>query len=249
MKRKRTYVVLASLCLITFFAIALSYARSGSIGSGHSSELTANATPGGQIPAQATLGAFVARDLPVTLTEVVATGGRGQSDKAESLPRLQMKVVGKGVTSVRNVSLSLFEFDAGGGLRRVDGWVRRVNLTDSRGMADVTIELERRFAPNSRLMLSVDRVNADTDTWETPFLTLAQAARQAAAGAPDADARVDRSGQPAPDLAGAALCSYAQGRAMWLAQAGDKGGYTSFTCDQSERSYSITFASKRITSQ
>lgn len=201
-----------------------------------------------QVQAPATLGAFVARTMPVTLTEVAAVGGDTQNPRGAT-PSLQLRILGKGVTSVRSVSLSLLEFDERGGLQRVDSWVRQVELTDSRGSVPLALELHRRLPVNRRLILSVDRVSSESQTWEAPFLTLAQATRQAAAGNPNEDTPVERADNPLPELAGAALCAYAQGRAMLLAQAGDKAGYTAFSCNQAEWAYSFTFASKQLNTQ
>jgi hypothetical protein len=244
MKRKRVLVFGASLCLITLLAFGYAHSRPSKIAP--SGAATTKAIGVAQVPTPAVLNAFVARDIPVTLTGVTMIGGSATAGSAAALPRLQFRIAGKGVASARSVCLSLFEFNASGGLRRVDGWVRQVNLTDSRGIADLSLDLHRQLLPNTRLLLSVDRVHTNSQTWETPFLTLAQATRQAQAGNPNADARVERLDSPLPDLAGAALCSYAQGRAMLLARAGDRVGFNSFTCDQYERSYTITFANKQL---
>ena len=74
----------------------------------------------------------------------------------------------------------------------------------------------------------------EAQTYESPYLELTQATKKAGAGDPKADARVDRVDYSLPELAGGALCSYAQSRAMQLTQAGDRSSYSTFTCDQYE---------------
>ncbi len=229
-------LLLAPLCAGVLYASYASSAR----------RAVAFAAQSPQARAEASFDAFVGQGMPVTVTGLTAVKHLTAQGTGELLSQLQFKVAGKGIINARSVNLSLFEFDANGGLLSVEGWVRNINLTDSRGNTDLTLDVNRVLTPDKRFVLTVDRVHGEAQTYESPYLELTQATKKAGAGDPKADARVDRVDYSLPELAGGALCSYAQSRAMQLTQAGDRAGYSAFTCDQYERSYFIRFNSKQL---
>jgi hypothetical protein len=248
-------IALLSLCLAVGCSLlmVLGYARSITWwrGSHKTSEIIAS--PAAQAANPIPLGAFVAGDLPVVLSgltivkDAPAINGEGRdAAQSEGLPRLRFRVASKGRANVKSLTFAFFDFDERGLLRRVDSWARAVDLTESRGPAEITLDLDRNPPPNHRQVLAIEHARGDSATWRAQFQGLARAANKVSAGLPVPAAIVNQSEKALPDAAGSILCSNGFRKAMLLAQLGDGQSPTSFICDQNNRSFSFTFNGKDL---
>lgn len=194
---------------------------------------------------------YIATGMPVTITRATANSevsdneAGAKNPKLQGLAQLKFRLTANGRDKLSSVNIDLFEFDQTGGLRRIEGWVRDLDLAN-RASEEVTLELNRRLTPNARLVLAVERVNSSSDTTELRFPEMVRAIGQRLAGRPETVPGLQRSEEPLPDMHGAPLCASAFQRAMSLAQEGDKSGLTSFTCDRQERSFAFSFNSKKL---
>lgn len=180
---------------------------------------------------------------PVVFSNLTVDNDRTGSRQVIS--SLKVRVATPGNDRLTSLNLMLFEFDSGGALRRVDGWVRDVDITAGRNM-EITLPVERRARDGHRLALALERANGADRRWETDFADLARGVAAAVGSHPPIDPTV-RQEQPDVDDTGASLCGNGYRRALALAEAGDGSGITSYTCNQSERSYQFTFNGKVLT--
>ncbi len=196
-----------------------------------------------QSPAQIGALTYVPPGAPVVFSNLTISGD--QTGARQFLSSLKLRVATPGNDRLTSLNLMLFEFDAEGKLRRVDGWVRDVDLAAGK-FTELTLPVERRARGGHRLALALERANGPGRRWETDFADLAKGVAAAASGNPPVNPAV-RQEQPAEEDTGAALCGSGYRRALALAQAGDGSGITSYTCDQHERSYQFTFNGKVLT--
>jgi hypothetical protein len=189
--------------------------------------------------------AFVPDGLPVVLSDINAITLSQDNDKQAFVSALQFQLVASGRDQLTSLNLMVFEFDSEGKLRRVNAWVRPVDLSSGK-TEEITLPIERRLPNGNRLLLGVERANGPSSRWETDFADLAKG-MAAAAGHQRLVNIAARQEQPAQDDSGALLCSEGFRRALALAQAGDKTGITSYTCNQHDRSYQFTFNGKVLT--
>lgn len=245
MKRKKIYVILASLCLITFFAIAISYARNGSIGSSHSNERTANAVRGGQVLAQATLGAFVS--APVTPGLFVASAlpvtiavGASNSDKGFS--EIPLAINAKAASKVTNLNLVLFELGQTGKLLGAESINGAVDLTAKRS-DNISIRVRRLAKSGSPVILALESVSGPDGSWQIDFSELLDAAVAVAGNKPIPAVNVSQKQDRRSVDYGSNHCARAFALASSLSKFGEGGGMSMFHCDQQTRDYSFSYAS------
>ena len=191
--------------------------------------------------------------MPVALTGLTlsnsASAANNNTTRAEQSvgpAQLRFQVVDKGRNNIKSLTFALFDFDERGLLRRVDSWARVVDLTESNGRVEITLDLERSLPAQHRQVLAVEHARSDNRTWRAQFHGLGRAANRVAAGAPLPDAAIARTEKALPDDTGSVLCSNGFRKAMLLAQLGDGQSVTSFTCDQNNRSFSFTFNGKDL---
>jgi hypothetical protein len=185
---------------------------------------------------------FVPDGLPVLLSDINTVTENHGDNKHAYVSSLQFRAVTPGGEEITSVSLTVFEFDSGGKLRRVDGWIKPVDLSSGK-TADITLPLERRLQNGNRLLLGVECANGPSGRWETDSADLAMSVAAATRGLPLVNTIVKEE-QPAQDDSGASLCANGYRHALALARAGDGSGVTSYTCNQHERSYQFTFNGK-----
>jgi hypothetical protein len=250
---KRASLLLLCIVAVCLLSIALGYARSTAWWKGPAKALNAAAAQGNQALAPVPLGAFVAGDMPVVLTGLTIAKGApgvkddaGRAEQSEGPAQLRFQVADKGRNNVKSLTFALFDFDERGLLRRVDSWARAVDLSEEKGPTEITLNLGRNLHPQHRQVLAVEHARNDNRTWRAQFSGLGRAANKVSNGTPDASATVDRTEKALPDEVGSVLCSNGFRKAMLLAQLGDGQSVTSFTCDQSNRSFSLTFNGKDL---
>ena len=254
---KKTPLLLAGFIAVCLFPLAWSYARTTIWLS------RAKPMPVAVAQAQAAslpLSAFVADEMPVTLTgltivkdqpaakaagQAVAQASDQAANTAEGLPQLEFKVASKGGHKIKSLTFALYEFDEKGLLRRVDSWAQAMDVNDERGPAKITLQLERKLNPQHRQVLALEHVRSEGATWRADGPGLGRAANKTSNGAPSS-AVVNRIEKVLPDDTGSVLCSNGFHKAMRLAQLGDGQNVTSFTCNQSNRSFSFTFNGKDL---
>jgi hypothetical protein len=230
--------VICLLSLALALSLVLAYARS-TVGRGGSSKGSkVVALQMNQPLAPIPLGVFVADDMPITLTGPTVSGDR--------FPQLRFQVRGKGLNNIQSLTFAFFDFDEKGLLRRVASWARSIDLTETAGPTEITINLERQLTPQHRHVLAVEQVRSGSVTWQAQFPSLGRAANQVSAGQPAPVATVGRTEKALPDDSGSVLCSNGFRKAMLLAQLGDGQSVTSFRCDENNRSFSFTFNGKDL---
>lgn len=242
---KRTVVYVSCFVLACYFVFAVSRAKSGRVVTLPVKGLAVEPSQAIPIPKTIPLAAFVATGMPVVLSNVAALTARAENEKTDRPAQLRFTVAGAGRNDLTSLNLLLYDFDEQGLLRRVDGWIKNIDLAAERGAATITIDLERRLQPNHKQVLAVERVNSEKGTWEAKPVDLSRAAANALAGA-QANAAIQRADVSLPDDYGAAVCSNGFSRAQLLTLAGDGTNITSYTCNQQERSFTFTFAGKTL---
>lgn len=242
---KRTASYIGCFALVCCFVFAVSRAKSGRAVTVPVKGLAVESSQATPVPKTIPLAAFVATGMPVVLSNVVALTARAENEKADRPAQLRFIVAGAGRSDLTSLNLLLYDFDEKGLLRRVDGWIRNIDLAAERGAATITIDLERRLQPNHKQVLAVERVNSAKGTWDALPVDLGRAAANALAGT-QANAAIQRADVSLPDDYGAAVCSNGFSRAQLLTQAGDGASVTSYTCNQHERSFTFTFAGKAL---
>lgn len=250
---KRASLLLLCIIAVCLLSMALGYARSTAWWKSPSKALNAAATQGNQALAPVPLGAFVAGDMPVTLTGLTLAKGTsgakddaGRTEQSEGPAQLRFQVADKGRNNVKSLTFALFDFDENGLLRRVDSWGRAVDLSEAKGTAEITLNLERNLHPQRRQVLVVEHAKSDNRTWRAQFPGLGRAANKVSNGLPITSAAVDQIEKALPNETGSVLCSNGFRKAMLLAQLGDGQSVTSFTCDQRNRYFSFTFNGKDL---
>jgi hypothetical protein len=185
-------------------------------------------------------------DLPVILADSVLVSERGESKgrTVEGPASLSFKVTGR-QSGITEVTFEVMEFDAAGRLIRVDGYVRGVG-TEPGKPAELTLDLRRKVAPETKLVLSAEKAGGSAETWETPFSELAKTVAGQVTGKRQPDPAVKRESGSQPGDSGATLCLNGFRRATELTQSGEPTGVTSFTCDQSDRSFTFTLSGKTL---
>ena len=195
---------------------------------------------------------FVADDMPVAITGFTVASNQAANkttgataDQTEDLPQLEFNVASKGGHKIKSLTFTLYDFDEKGLLRRVESRGQTIDVNDTRGPAKITLQLERKLNPLHRQVLALEHVRSEGATWRTDGPGLGRAANRTSNGLPSS-ALVNRIEKVLPDEVGSVLCSNGFRRAMQLAQLGDGQSVTSFTCDQSSRSFSFTFNGKDL---
>ncbi|MGE0133400.1 MAG: hypothetical protein AB7U82_35435 [Blastocatellales bacterium] len=239
MKRSRSLGLLVLVVCALTFVTAIAFSHRSREWPQAAAQQEAQAQPSPQISALT----YVPPGAPVVFSNLTISGD--QNGARRFLSSLKLRVATPGNDRLTSLNLMLFEFDAEGKLRRVDGWVRDVDL-DAGKTTELTLPVERRAREGHRLALALERANGAAKRWEADFADLAKGVAAAASGNPPVSPSV-RQEQPAEDDTGASLCGGGYRRALALAQAGDGSGITSYTCDQHERSYQFTFNGKVLT--
>jgi hypothetical protein len=189
---------------------------------------------------------YVAPGLPVTISNVVAVADQRNNQDDDWAEVLKFSVASRSEERLTSLSLVLLDFNAGGRLRQVDGWAKKVEPAPD-GVTEIVLELKRRVKPGSRLVLTIERVNGVDSMRDVPFTDLAQTVAALVEGkTPEAPA-VQRADAPLPEDFSSSLCHNAFTRAMNVSQAGDRTRVTSYTCDQNNFSWSFTFNGKLLT--
>lgn len=186
---------------------------------------------------------FVPSGVPLVFSDLKVTKEPTGKGPDENLFAASVRVAGAGAEEVATINLALFEFDGSGALRRVDGWIKDIDPASGR-TTQLTLRLDRRSNPETRLILTAERVLGRERQWEMDYTDLARGVAADAAGREHTP--FVRQDPPTGNPTGAALCSEAFRRAMELVRAGDGQSVTSFTCDQTERSYRFTFNGKAL---
>jgi hypothetical protein len=186
----------------------------------------------------ATTEAFVSAGLPVAISNVAAS--KVGSGRSERLANVELKVTATGNESVTEIHLLLFEFDPANRLHRVDGWVRKLDLGPGKS-GDLRLQLERRIPTGHRIVLTADHLRGPAKRWLTD---LPSVARRAGGLGPGDAAIAITSADSGRAETGPSLCSSGYRRALLLGRTGDRGGMTSYTCDQQGRSFRFSFNGK-----
>lgn len=197
-------------------------------------------------PAMFSVDNYAPPELPVVLADsvVISERGAGKGSTVEGPAALTFKVTGR-QAGISEVTFAVMEFDAAGRLIRVDGYVRGVETGPGKP-AELILDLRRRVIPGTKLVLSAERAGASADTWDTPFSELAKTVAGRVTGKRQPDPAVKRDGGSQPGDVGATLCLNGFRRATELTQSGEPTGVTSFTCDQSDRSFTFTLSGKTL---
>lgn len=188
--------------------------------------------------------ALVPVGLPVALTNTTAMVESDGSSKSQPVSSINLQAVALGADKLTSLNLMVLEFDERGLLRRVDGFVKRLDLVAGKSEA-VSLRLDRRVRIGYRLALAVERADSAARRWEADFNDLARGVALAVAGNPTASVTARNDAPAAPDT-GASLCGNGMRRATAMAQAGDKSGLASFTCSQTEGSFTFSFNGKAL---
>lgn len=105
---------------------------------------------------------------------------------------------------------------------------------------------QRRSKPQNRVMLGLEKATGDDESWSASPLDLANAGAEKANG----KAASSLTGKKDKDAVGedfaSGFCVNAYRRAVQLAAVNGNTPPTSFTCDQTERAYTFTFAGKAL---
>lgn len=188
---------------------------------------------------------FVAGGMPVQLRNAVAHSARADNAPSDDAAQVEFTVVGLGRDDLTSLTILFYDFDEKGLLQRVDGWTLPLDLQNGKGMAVVTVPLERRLKVMHQHVLAVERVNSGRDTWDAAPVEISRAIAIGLGGG-QANANAINSTVPLEDDFGAAFCAGGYRRAQQLAQVGDGRNVTSYTCNQSERSFSFSFQGKDV---
>ena len=182
--------------------------------------------------------------LPAALTEVTATVESDSNGKSQRVSAIHLQAASVGAEKLASLNPTVLEFDERGGLRRVDGFLKRLDLSPGKPEA-VSLPIDRRVRNGYRLALAVERADGATRHWEADFNELARGVATVIAGSPTANVTARSDVASAPDT-GAAFCAGGMRRATALAQAGDKSGLAGYTCNQTEASFTISFNGKAL---
>lgn len=233
------------LCVAILFAVA-SITFAAAIIYGRSPRNAPRATTqqeAQQAPVQVSALAYVPPGAPIIFSNLVIDSEQDGA-RSQFLSSLKLRVATPGTDRLTSLNLMLFEFDAGNRLRRVDGWIRGVDLAVGR-TTDITLPIQRRARAGQRFVAALERAGGAAKRWETDFSGLAMGVASLVGGGPPFTPVVTQL-QPVADDSGAALCGNGSRRALALAQIGDRIGITSYTCDQHDRSYQFTFNGKSL---
>lgn len=188
--------------------------------------------------------ALVPADMPVALRDSTATIERDGSRKTEMVSSVNFQAIAVGPEKLTTLNLMVLEFDERGLLRRVDGFIKSVDLTEEK-VESFRLPVERRVRLGHKLALAVELAASATRRWEADFDNLTRGVARIVGGNPPGSVTA-RDVSPVSADTGSALCGNGMRRAMLLAQAGDKTGLTSYTCNQSESSFTFTFNGKNL---
>ncbi len=156
-----------------------------------------------QAPSQVAIdaSAFVPAGLPIVFSNLTVESEKVDDTKTEGFARLKLRATTPGSDDLTSLNLMVFEFDTANKLRRVDGFVRNIDLSTGK-TSELTLGLGRRIRSDRRLVLSPDHINGRSKRWKTDFSDLARGVAASIANRPPPPARVDQE-QPVPDDAGA----------------------------------------------
>jgi hypothetical protein len=188
--------------------------------------------------------ALVPAGLPATLANAAATVESDGSRKSQIVTSINVQAASLNAEKLTQLNLVVLEFDERGGLRRVDGFARAVDLGTGKTVS-VTLPVERRVRLGHRLALAVERAGSAAKRWEADLDALARNVATALAGNPAVTVTA-RNEAPLSADTGAALCANGMRHANLLAQAGDRSGLTSYTCNQSEGAFTLSFNGKNL---
>jgi len=182
--------------------------------------------------------------LPAALANATATVESDGSSKSQRVSAVSLQAASLGAERLTGLHLMVLEFDERGLLRRVDGFLKRLDLSPGKP-EPITLPVDRRVRNGYRLALAVERADSAARRWEADFNELARGVAMVLAGNPTANVTARSDAASAPDT-GASLCAGGMRRATAMAQAGDKSGLASYTCNQTEGSFSFSFNGKAL---
>jgi hypothetical protein len=205
------------------------------------------AQPQGPAPKkEISIESYVVPGLPITMSNIVVVADKRNNQNDDWAEVLKFSVTNQGEERLTSLNLALLDFNRGGHLRQVDGWVKKVEMAPD-SATEVVLGLKRRVTSGSRLVLTIERVNGVEGVQEVHFTDLAQTIAALVWGETPQAPGVQRADTPIPDDHSSSLCHNAFIRAMNLSQAGDRTRVTSYTCDQNNLSWSFTFNGKLLT--
>lgn len=182
--------------------------------------------------------------LPVALSNSTATVESDGSKKSQRLSAISLQAASLGAEKLTSLNLTILEFDERGLLRRVDGFVKRLDLSPGKP-EPISLPIDRRVRNGYRLALAIERADSAAHRWEADFNDLARGVAMVIAGSPTANVAARNDAASAPDT-GASFCAGGMRRATAMAQLGDKSGLAGYTCNQSESSFTFSFNGKAL---
>ncbi|MDQ3010321.1 MAG: hypothetical protein M3X11_06425 [Acidobacteriota bacterium] len=188
------------------------------------------------------LPGIVPTGVPVALSNPTATVESDGSSKSQRVSAISFQALPLSAEKLTSLNLLVLEFDERGLLRRVDGFLKRFDLSAAKAEL-VTLPIDRRVRNGYRLAVAVERADSAAQRWEADFNELARGVATVIAGSSVSGVAARSDAALSPDT-GAALCAGGMRRATALAQAGDKSGLAGYTCNQSEGSFTISFNGK-----
>jgi hypothetical protein len=197
-------------------------------------------TVGPAAPAQTTpkeVDVIVPEGMPLSFTAAT-------EEDNEKGHEIKTSLNSKHTNKINSLTYLTYEFDPAGNLVRVEGGIKRVDL-EARKSASLSILPQRRSNPKNRLMIALEKVTTDKDSWSASPLDLAIAGANKAKGK-DQPISGKQDKEKIDEDFGSGLCINGYRRASQLAEAGEKSSPTSFTCDQTGRAYAFTFTGKAL---
>lgn len=188
---------------------------------------------------------YVASGVPASLSAPSFSISHAINGNSVFISSLSVNVAASPGYQLNKVSLTLFEFDSQGMLRRADSWLKTMPALSVGASNSFTLPLNRRSLISHRLVLAVERASNATQRWQVGHVSLAQAAASIANGKSLAVASVTQ-GALVPDEVGSILCVNGLNRARQLVDSSAnesklKKGVGGFSCNQQERSFSVIF--------
>jgi hypothetical protein len=184
------------------------------------------------------VGLFVVQGMPIQFTEVIMRNNRGSAE-------LNYTLANNSGQSIGGFDLALLDFNPAGKLMGIQSWSVQTNLEAS-ARQNFSQPLRHRVTAGDRLVLCVETIRGDVNTWEVDFNDLAQTIGASAMGAnamvPEAKQRIEK----IPESFGGAYCSDAFAKAFRLAKSGDGKSLTAFTCDRDQRFSALRFSAKNL---
>lgn len=196
---------------------------------------TGAATPTAATPKE--VDVIVPEGMPLSFTAAT-------EEDNEKGHEIKTSLTSKHASKINSLTYVTYEFDPTGNLMRVEGGIKRIDLEAGRS-AGISIIPQRRSNAKNRLMIALEKVTTDKDSWSASPLDLAIAGANKAKGKEQpASGKKDKE-KIEEDFA-SGFCINGYRRAIQLAEVGEKTPPASFTCDQSERAYAFTFRGKTL---